>query len=239
MYAAHSTRLSLESTGNIILDGVDETTREAIRPHVHAQALSPGDVLFDVGDLLRHVWFPTAGVISLHSTTREGGSVGMAAVGSNGFVGTSLVLGFRRAPCRAVVQVGGSALRMDGLSFGKAFGMHADLYDRVIACIRGLLIQLVHAASCSRFHSAEQRLARCLLETADGANARILTLTHDALALILGMRRPWVTKMLNRLQDSGCIRRRRGEIVIADRAALERKACECYWSVRQTRMAHS
>jgi CRP-like cAMP-binding protein len=225
--------------GNVILDALTETTRGVFRSQLREQRLSPGDVLFDVGDPLRDVWFPTAGIVSFHSTTRDGGSIGLAAVGCNGLVGTSLVLGFRRAPCRAVVHVGGHALRVDALTFANAFATHADLHARVLACSRGLLIQLVQSAPCSRFHSAEQRLARWLLETAERADARSLALTHDTLSIILGMRRPWVTKMLNRLQHAGCIRRRRGEIVIADRAALERRVCECYWSVRPTRIVHS
>jgi CRP-like cAMP-binding protein len=225
--------------GNVILDALTKTTRDLLRSQLREQRLSPGDVLFDVGDPLRDVWFPTAGIVSFQSTTRDGSSIGLAAVGCHGLVGTSLVLGFRRAPCRAVVHVGGDALRVDALTFSNAFAAHADLHAGVLACSRELLTQLVRSAPCSTFHSAEQRLARWLLETADRANARSLALTHDTLSVVLGMRRPWVTKMVNRLQDAGCILRRRGEIVIADRAALERRVCECYWSVRPARMVHS
>lgn len=222
---------------NFILEEVAAPTREAIQSQLRPHCLPAGVVLFDVGDTLRHVWFPTSGVVSLHSTTADGDSIGMTAVGSEGLVGISLALGFNRAPCRAVVQVEGSAWRLDARSFSHALRTHADLHAAVMARTRRLMLQLIQSTTCSRFHSAEQRLARCLLETADRADAQTLSLTHDVLALILGMRRPWVTRTIARLRYRGCIELWRGKIVIIDRAALGRIACECYWSVRsgQTR----
>jgi DNA-binding MarR family transcriptional regulator len=92
---------------------------------------------------------------------------------------------------------------------------------------------VVQSAACSRFHAAEQRLARWLLETVDRAGKPSFSPTHELLALMLGMRRPWVTKVIRRLRDRGCIRFRRGELTVADRARLEESPCECYASVRQ------
>ena len=132
---------------------------------------------------------PTSAVVLLHSTTVDGGSLRMTAVGSESLVGLSLVLGFTRAPCRAVVHVDGHALRVDARSFSRALREH-DFNAAVSRCVRELMIQLVQSTSCGRFHSPEQRLSRCLLETAHRTDTRTLALTHKVLAMLVGTRRP-------------------------------------------------
>jgi CRP-like cAMP-binding protein len=219
--------------GNSVLDQARETWFDEIRHDLHVVHLSRGEVLLEPGDVIRHVWFPLSAVVSFCSTTIDGGSVGVAAAGSEAFVGASIVIGFRAALCRAVVQVEGDAVRIAAAPFARSLRAHPELHASALACARALLVQVVQSTACNRFHPAEQRLARWLLEIGDRARMRALSLTHESLALMLGMRRPWVTKMIRRLRDRGFIRFRRGELVLVDRAGLEGVACECYSSVRQ------
>ena len=216
------------SFGNVILDGVHETTRRAMQPYLRVHRLCRGEVLFDFADALCSVWFPTSSVVSLCATRRDGRSVGIAVAGSEGLVGSSLVLGFTASPCRAIVQVAGNALHADAAWFSRAVPAHADLHAAVLACMRPLQMQLIQSTLCNRYHSAEQRLARWLLETADRVGPRAFSLTHDFMALILGLSRPWVTRAIGRLRDLRSVQFRRGELVIVDRAALEGATCECY-----------
>jgi CRP-like cAMP-binding protein len=219
--------------GNSLLDQAKDLTLDAIGSDLHVARMSPGEVLFDVGDVIGHVWFPISGVVSLCAITVDGDSVGLAAIGAEGIVGASIILGFRVALCRAVVQIEGRAVRVDAVPFSRTLAADPNLHASVLAYTRALLLQVVQSTACSRFHTAEQRLSRWLLETADLARARTFSVTHELLAQILGMRRPWVTKVIRRLRDRGFIRFRRGELVVLDRKGLEEVACECYSRVRQ------
>ena len=219
--------------GNSLLDQLEDATIRAIEPHLHPGQLVRGTVLFEVGEPIRHVLFPLSGVVSLSSTTADGGSVEVAAIGAEGLVGGSLAAGCDVTMCRAIVQVEGESVLLDAATFAKVLRGHPDLHAAVFAYLRTLLVQITQSTACNRFHTAEQRLARWLLETADRAGARTFPLTQEFLALMLGMRRPWVTKVIRRLGDRGCIRYRRGEVVVVNRAKLEKSACDCYAIVRQ------
>jgi len=220
------------SRGNSILDQLEEGTFNAIKPHLRTTSLVRGTVLVDAGEALRYVWFPTSGVVSLTSTTAEGSSVEVAAVGKEGLVGGSFAMGVKTALCRGIVQVDGEALCLDSRTFEFIARAHADLQSLVATYLRMLLQQLIQSTVCNRFHTAEQRLSRWLLETADRAGAHAFPLTQEVLAQMLGMRRPWVTKVIHRLSERGCIRYRRGELEIVNRARLEETACDCYGTVR-------
>ena len=219
--------------GNSVLDQLEEATLAELRPRLHLGPLSRGTVLFEAGQELGLVWFPISGVVSLSSTTTDGGSVEVAAIGSEGLIGGSVGVGIGVALCRAVVQVEGEALWVDARTFAHAARTHPDLHAAVVAFLGTLLLQLVQSTACNRFHTGEQRLSRWLLETADRAGASAFPLTQEFLAQMLGMRRPWLTKVIHRLSERGCIRYRRGELVIVNRRRLEQASCDCYLSVRQ------
>lgn len=216
-----------------MLDQLEEATLSELLPRLHSGQLSKGTVLFEAGQELRHVWFPTSGVVSLSSTTVDGGSVEVAAIGSEGLIGGSIGIGIHTAMCRGIIQVDGEAMWLDARTFGHAVRAHPDLHAAVVAFLETLLRQLIRSTACNRFHSGEQRLARWLLETADRVDASTFPLTQEFLAHMLGMRRPWVTKVIRRLRDRGCIRYRRGEVVIVNRRRLEQASCDCYVNVRQ------
>lgn len=221
------------AVGNVLLDALDSPALQRIQQHARRVRLARTRTLLEAGQRIEHVWFPTSGVVSLSSTTIEGNSVEVAAIGSEGLVGAAVGLGGRTALCRTVVQVDGEAICVDRASFVRALVAVPQLTTSVQAYVRVLLAQFVQSGVCNRFHTAEQRLSRWLLETADRARSRSLMLTHESLANMLGMRRPWVTVVVRRLRERGCIRYRRGELVVTDRQCLEGATCECYWTLRE------
>ncbi len=216
-----------------MLDQLEEATFDVLRPGLRTTPLARGTVLFEAGQVFHHVWFPTSGVVSLSSTTSDGSSVEVAAIGSDGLIGGSIAVGIGVALCRAIVQIEGAAMRVDARTFAEVMRTHADLRASAIAYLGTLLVQLIQSNACNRFHTGEQRLSRWLLETADRVGASAFPLTQEFLAHMLGMRRPWVTKVIRRLSERGCIQYRRGELVIVNRARLEDASCDCYLSVRQ------
>jgi len=192
------------------------------------------DVLFEPGDRLRHVYFPTTVLVSL--ATPIGGSTGLEVglVGDEGMVGTPLVLGIAVTPLQALVQRAGVSLRMGAARFRQEL-LHRPALRRLLD--RYLFVrmtQLAQSAGCTRYHLVEARLARWLLMTQDRAHSNTMHITHEFLALMLGVRRVGVTKAASSLQKLGLIRYSRGNIVILDRPGLEVAACTCYGTDRET-----
>jgi CRP-like cAMP-binding protein len=225
------------SPGNLVLAQLEEATLTALRPGLRSGHLSRGTVLFEAGQELHYVWFPISGVVSLSSTTTDGGSVEVAAIGAEGLIGGSTGLGLASALCRGIVQVEGEALWIDARTFAQVVRAHPDLHAAVVAFLGTLLHQLIRSTACNRFHTGEQRLSRWLLETADRVGTSAFPITQEFLAHMLGMRRPWVTKVIRRLSERGCIGYRRGELVIVSRSRLEEASCDCYVNIRQHRPA--
>jgi CRP-like cAMP-binding protein len=132
-----------------------------------------------------------------------------------------------------MVLLSGDALRLDAEEFRRGVKSSPELFECVLVYVHALLAQASQAVACSRFHDAEQRLARWLLETADRARVQSFALTQEYLALMLGMQRPWLTQTAQRLQDRGLIRLQRGDIEIVNRTNLRDASCECYTIIRQ------
>jgi hypothetical protein len=202
--------------GRQIVDACDEVE------HVAA------DVLFEPGDRLRYVHFPTTALISL--ATPAGGSSGVEVglVGDEGMLETPLVLGIRTTPLHALVQRAGASLRMGAGRFRREIGHRPALRKLLDRYLFVRMTQLARAAGCTRYHLVEARLARWLLMTQDRAHSDAMHITHEFLALMLGVRRAGVTKAAISLQRRGLIRYSRGDIVILDRPGLEAAACACY-----------
>ncbi|MDO8271884.1 MAG: Crp/Fnr family transcriptional regulator [Gammaproteobacteria bacterium] len=190
--------------------------------------LSPRQVVCDQDGVFTHVYFPLTASISLMIKVAEHPPLGMVLVGSEGMLGASLALGVSAAPLRAVVQGGGTALRISVPGFialleeNPAIGVVLNRYLYV------LMEQLSQTAACNRFHEVEARLVRWLLLTHDRAHADNFQLTHLFLAEILGVQRSAVTIAAGMLQHKGLISYSRGVITIIDRVGLERLSCECY-----------
>lgn len=186
------------------------------------------EVLFEVGEPTRHVLFPVDGFVSQVTVVpgHEGLEVGM--VGREGMLGVQLALGVARSPVRAVVQGAGAAWRLGSVHFARELAASTALRQALNRYLYVTLVQLATASACRRFHGIEPRLARWLLMSQDRAHADSFRVTHESMALMLGVRRVGVTVAAGSLQLAGLIRYHRGELCVLDRKGLEARACTCY-----------
>jgi CRP-like cAMP-binding protein len=193
--------------------------------------LACGEVLHEPGHLIRHVYFPLDGLVSLLTTVEGHRALEVGLVGCEGMVGISLALGVDVSSLRAVVQGGGTALRMTAARFRRELCASLALQDAVYRFADATLSQANRNAACHRFHVVEARLARRLLMTGDALRTDEFLLTQAFLADMLGVRRVGVTEAACALQQRGMISYCRGRMRILDRRRLEAAACECYRAV--------
>lgn len=192
-----------------------------------------GQMLYEPGTQLRHAFFPTTSIVSLHYVTETGASAETAGVGNEGVVGISLFMGGDTTPSSAVVQTAGHAYRLDRHVLQAEFNRAGALQRLLLRYTQALMTQMAQSAVCNRHHSVEQQLCRWLLLTMDRVPARELVMTQELVASMLGVRRESVTEAAGNLQTAGYIRYRRGHIAVLERHGLEARACECYGVVKK------
>lgn len=195
-------------------------------------SLTAGEVLYEPGDRIRHVYFPNDAHASLLVVMLDRKALEVGLVGKEGMIGIALVLGSETSSVRVVVQGGGSALRMKAARFGHALGRCPALRRELLRYAYAKLVQARQTAACNRFHHVEARLAGWLLLTSDRVRADEFHLTHELLARTLGVRRAGVTKAASALQRRKLISYRRGNIRILERNALQAASCGCYEILR-------
>jgi CRP-like cAMP-binding protein len=208
---------------------------ESARPFSHLE-LSPlplGKSLYESGDRLNHVYFPTTAIVSLLYELENGASAEIAVVGNDGIVGIALFMGGDTMPNRAVVQSAGRAYRLPGELLKREFNRGGALQHLLLRYTQALLTQMAQTAVCNRHHSVDQQLCRWLLLSLDRLAASELGMTQELIANMLGVRREGVTEAAGKLQRAGLINYSRGRITVLDRQGLERRVCECYEVVRK------
>lgn len=218
---------------NHLLAALPAPDFELLAVHLELVPLSLGQMLYDPGTQMRHAYFPTSSIVSLHYVTESGASAETAGVGNEGVVGISLFMGGDTTSSSAVVQTAGHAYRLDRHLLKQAFDEAGPLQHLLLRYTQALMTQMAQTAACNRHHSVEQQLCRWLLLTLDRLPDRELVMTQELVASMLGVRRESVTDAAGHLQALGYIRYRRGHIGVLDRAGLESKACECYGVVKK------
>jgi CRP-like cAMP-binding protein len=213
---------------NRLIDGLSSKDRVGLLQRSETVELSFGQILCEPQQLVRYVFFPLTGFISLVTTLGHHQPLEMGLIGNEGMLGATLVLGVDTAPLRAVVQGKGTALRMTASQLRRQFRGSPSLLKTLHRYQYVLMEQLSKSAACIHFHEVEARLARWLLMTHDRARADHFHLTHEYLADMLGVRRSGITVAAGALQRRKLIRYTRGEISILDRKGLEAACCECY-----------
>lgn len=220
--------LSRAPTENLLLAALSSTDRRRLLAGCEPVDLVSGAVLYEPGERIRHVYFPTHSVISLITPMSGHDRLEVGLVGREGMLGVSLVLGVSAARTLALVQGAGAAWKMDTARFRHELEHCHPLRRGLQRYVHVVMFQLAQMAVCTRFHVVEARLARSLLMTRDRANSDEFHVTHERLARNLGVRRAGVTRAASSLQVRDLIRYRRGHITITDRRGLQDAACACY-----------
>ena len=218
---------------NHLLAALSATERERLYPHLQLVPMPLGKVLYESGDVMRHVYFPTDSIISLLYVLEDGASAEISVVGNEGIIGVSLFMGGETTPSRAIVQSAGSAYRLLGQLLKEEFHRSGGMQLLLLRYTQALLTQMAQTAVCNRHHSVDQQLCRWLLLSLDRLASNKLTMTQELIANMLGVRREGVTDAAGKLQKLGVIQYARGRITVLDRPKLEKLCCECYAVVKK------
>jgi CRP-like cAMP-binding protein len=224
---------SFDPRDNRILGVLPEDERERLFPHLELEPMPLGKVLYESGDTLRHIYFPTNCIVSLLYVLENGASAEIAVVGREGAIGVALFMGGETTPSRAIVQSAGFAYRLSGKRLKEEFNRHGQLLHVLLRYTQSLITQMAQTAVCNRHHSVDQQLCRWLLLSLDRLSTNELKMTQELIANMLGVRREGVTEAAGKLQKQGVIRYSRGQITVLDRPKLEKLSCECYAVVKK------
>ena len=192
-----------------------------------------GQVLYESGRTLGHVYFPVTSIVSLLYVMEDGASAEIAVVGLEGVVGISLFMGGESTPSRAVVQSAGRGMRLSASFIKAEFNRAGPAMHLLLRYTQALITQMAQTAVCNRHHSLDQQLCRWLLLSLDRLEGPDLVMTQELIANMLGVRREGVTEAALKLQKAGLISYARGRINVVDRVGLEQRTCECYDVVKK------
>jgi len=223
---------------NHLLDALPADKYERLFSQLELVPMPLGEVLYETGEELRYVYFPTTAIISKFYVSENGASTEIAVVGNEGIIGISLFMGGGTMPNRAVVRSGGYGYRLRRHLFIRALDC-SDLgrHDRTLPYLllrytQALITQMAQSAVCNRHHTLYQQLCRWLLQSLDRLSSNEMTITQEMIANMLGVRREGVTEAARKLQREGLIDYHRGHITVLDRQGLEAQTCECYQVVK-------
>ena len=202
-------------------------------PQLESVALQLGQVLYESGSTLEHVYFPTTAIVSLLYVMENGASAEIAVAGNEGVVGISIFMGGESTPSRAVVQSAGLGFRLPAQTIKDEFSRSGPVMHVMLRYTQALITQMSQTAVCNRHHSLDQQLCRWLLLSLDRLNGNELVMTQELIANMLGVRREGVTEGALKLQRAGLIQYARGRITVLDRPGLEKRTCECYAVVKR------
>lgn len=213
---------------NLLLSGIPDEQRQQLFASCELIELETSQVLCERGAVIEHVYFPTTAVISLVMPVDDHSKLEVGLIGNEGMLGINRMLGVEDAPFGAVVQRGGTTLRMFAPLFVSELETNAPLKTKLMCYLFVLMSQLIQTAGCHRFHVVEKRLARLLLMIKDRAHSPEFHITQELLSQMLGVRRVGVTQAAQTLQERGLISYSRGNVIINNVRGLEGASCSCY-----------
>lgn len=217
-----------KTVANRLLASLKPADYALLLPHLEAVSLPYRRPLYSANRNIDFIYFLENGVASLVSTMRNGDASEVGTIGNEGIVGLPLLLADRRAPTSVYIQVPGTGLRMKADAFEVALAQSATLRVAMFRYAHAFFNQVAQTAACNHHHVLDQRCARWLLMTYDRMDSNVFLLTHEFLAMMLGVRRAGVTVAARELQRLGLIRYVRGKVTILEVDDLKDRACECY-----------
>lgn len=225
--------LSAGAAENHLLAALPDVEAQRWLPQLERVDMPLGQVLYESGGTLSHVYFPTTAIVSLLYVMENGASAEIAVVGNEGIVGISLFMGGDSTSSRAVVQSAGLGYRLKAQIMKDDFNRAGPVLHLLLRYTQALITQMAQTAVCNRHHSLDQQLCRWLLLSLDRLQGNELVMTQELIANMLGVRREGVTEGALKLQQAGLIRYARGHISVLDRDGLEKRSCECYAVVKK------
>jgi CRP-like cAMP-binding protein len=221
------------SKSNLLLAALSPDDYALLHPHLTRVQLEHHSVLQEPEQPIEHVYFPLEGMVSVVAVLKTGETIEIAAIGHEGAIGTKVGLYPQLAFARALVQLPGSALRIDIRIFQEVAKQNLSITHLATCATDVMTANVQQAVACNAMHPIEVRLARWLLHARDRFDSDDLPLTQEFLSQMLGVRRTTVSLTAKTLQKAGLIEYRRGKIRLTDRAGLEEASCDCYDAVRR------
>lgn len=218
---------------NRLLAALPEAELQRWLPHLEYVDMPLGEVLYEAGSTLSHVYFPTTAIVSLLYVMQNGESAEIAVVGNDGVVGISLFMGGDSTPSRALIQSGGGAYRLRAQLMKEEFDRGGPVLHLLLRYTQALITQMVQTAACNRHHSLDQQLCRWLLLSLDRLQGTDMVMTQALIAHMLGVPLIGATEGALKLQTAGLIDYTQGRIRVLDRGGLEKRTCECYAVVKK------
>jgi len=227
-----SARVPHKKTGNRLLDWLPPEELDRLQPLWEVVSLNQAEELCRQNGPFSHIYFPLSGIYTAIVNLEDGRTVEASAVGNEGVIGITAILGLRYSPKTTTTPVPGDCLRL-GLSSLRSALKPGTVLDRVLHRYAAYSLRNAYqSVACNAVHTAEHRMCRWLLASQDKVGARPLRMTHEVLAEFLGVRRQTVTVIAGSLQAAGCISSRHGTVRILDRQGLQARCCECYQVIR-------
>lgn len=218
--------------GNRLLASLPAAEYRRLLPQMERVALTFGDIIYEPGDAIRHVYFPNNSVVSLLYVTDHNATLEVGMIGNEGMTGVSVFMGVNQSRTRALVQGGGSGLRMESAALRSESDRLGSFHRLLHRYVHSLMTQMSLSSTCNRFHKLEDRLARWLLMTHDRIGSDEFRLTQEFMSNMLGVRREGVNKVAGNLQKQNLISYTRGHVKVLNRPGLEKVACRCYGIMR-------
>jgi CRP-like cAMP-binding protein len=234
---AVSEKRRVDSDGNIIsnkiLLNLSREEFDQVFSKLELVRLKLHQIIYEAGETIKSGYFVNDGLISVLAVQPDGKSVEIGLIGSEGFAGLPLLVGYSSSPTRLITQGDGTAYRCDAETLRQLIQQLPRLEQELHRFGQRLAMQTAQIAACNRLHEVDERLARWILMSHDRILSDHLPLTQEFLAQMLGSRRASVTVAAGILQKAGLISYTRGAVKILDRKKLEEAACDCYGIVQR------
>jgi CRP-like cAMP-binding protein len=217
-----------DASKNYLLAALPEAEFVRLKSKLESVSFKLGEVLYESGDKMDYLYFPTTAIISMLYVMESGATAEIGVVGNDGSVGNALYLGGDTTTSRAIIQNSGDAFRLKAKDVKAEFALGGMFQKMLLRYTQALMTQISQTAVCNRLHSVEQQLCRWLLLSHDRLDTDKLVMTHDLISNMLGVRREGITLAAQKLAKRKLIKNVRGTILIIDRQGLEEAVCECY-----------
>lgn len=213
---------------NYLLAAIPAAEFTRIESKLEAISFKLGEVIYESGDKMDYVYFPTTAIVSMLYVMENGATAEIGVIGNDGIVGASLFMGGDSTTSRAIIQSAGNGYRMKAKDLKSEFALGGAFQTMMLRYTQALMTQISQTAVCNRLHTVEQQLCRWLLLSHDRLSSDVLVMTHDLISNMLGVRREGITLAAQKLAKRKLIKNVRGTITVIDRSGLEEAVCECY-----------